>query len=896
MYLILKRIKKIGLFIVFLIGLVALTGFIIAKFYEDEVSQFAIDKINENLTAKIQVEDINLTLLERFPNASLKFKNVLLKDSINQTDTILFAQSIFLKLNIWDLIDENFDVKQIEINDGIINLKVDENGQENYRIWKTIDNTTSRKKTFEFSIEDVSAESIDFTYSNKISQQFYDVAFDNLALNGNFSEDVFTLLGNADFKSNKFVSGDVNYIPNQLVNLDLDLIINTIEETYRVNDGNLKVAELPFKVGGFYDNKSQFLDLAIKGNNIDLVSLLSLVPEQYTNDISKYKSTGNLGFLATIKGKTSQNNLPVVQADFHIKNGSLNEPENDITLSKLSFSGNYLSKNKKGVSELKLNELSGQFEDGLFSGQLSVIDFSNPRLNLSANGNLNLNTIARFISSSNIETLNGKIDFKGDFIADFLPNSLQIRQSNGEILFEEVSFKFKEDPNAYHHLSGKFELQKNHAYVSNLNGKLNQISISMDGYFRNFLPYVLSEKETLTVEAQTKIDKADIKQLIQDFESEKEIDDEGNRKINFNLFLEADKLIYGKLIAENVSSTVQIHDGVIRYDKLKFESAGGKISSSGVLVPLENGNFSFKMQSETKKVNSSEFFRQLDDFGQNYLTHKNLTGLVDNTIDLSMTLTPNYEIIEPSVRAISTFNIKNGELKNVRSINEMTEYIASDWKVKPFIDEDLLVQKAKHIKFKTLQTNIIIKDETIIIPYTEIQSDLININGEGIHWFDDRIDYKFNFRLRDALIKADKNSEEEFGGYEVDDKTGYRLFVRMQGTIYESDISLDVASKREQRKENLHQEKETVKQILKEEFSRMKSDSAQMQQKPEEKAKFVIDWEELDEEKPAEDSTSTDDKKKEEKDRKKKERMQKFLKKIGAEENKDEDVQFKIDQ
>ena len=165
-----------------------------------------------------------------------------------------------------------------------------------------------------------------------------------------------------------------------------------------------------------------------------------------------------------------------------------------------------------------------------------------------------------------------------------------------------------------------------------------------------------------------------------------------------------------------------------------------------------------------------------------------------------------------------------------------------------------------------------------------------------MHWFNDKIDYKFNFRLRDALIKQDDNSAEEFGGYEVDDETGYRLFVRMRGTIYESDISLDVLSKREQRKENLTREKENVKQILKEEFGRMNSDSTDTKTQSEEKVKFVIDWAELDEEEKKKDSTSTLKASKKEKEKKRSNRMQKFLKKIGAEENKEEDVQFKIDQ
>ncbi len=519
-------------------------------------------------------------------------------------------------------------------------------------------------------------------------------------------------------------------------------------------------------------------------------------------------------------------------------------------------------------------------------------------MRLNSSGDLNLNTIYRFVNSTQLEYLNGQIHFDGFFDANFTSNAMNISQSGGIIDFSNVGFKLKNESLSYQNISGKFELKKNHAYITNLSGKLDETDVEMDGYFRNFLPFVLSKNETLTIEAHTKVSKADVKALMDNFNSSGGAkNDSTHNKINLNLRLDADELIYGKLIAKNVRSTVQIHDDIIEYQKLNFEAAEGSISSSGKLSILSNGNYFFSMNSKAIQVNSSKFFKQLDDFGQNYLTHKNITGLVDNTIELSMELTPEYKIIEPTVKAISTFNIKNGELINVSSINEMAEYIASDWKVKPFIDEDLLVKKAKHIKFKELNTNIVILNETIIIPYTEIKSDLININGEGTHWFDDRIDYKFNFRLRDALIKEDKNTEEEFSGYQVDDNTGYRLFVRMHGTIENSEISLDVASKREQRKEHLQQEKEDVKQLLKNEFSKNRNDSTYNSENSTEKAKFVIDWDEFDEEETTpKDSTSTVDEKKAQREKKKNERMQKFLQKIGAEENKDENVQFKIDQ
>ena len=63
-----KRILAgLGILIVLIVAFV----FTVVYIYEDEVKQFAVEQLNKNLKVKVKAPDIDLTIWDQFPNASL---------------------------------------------------------------------------------------------------------------------------------------------------------------------------------------------------------------------------------------------------------------------------------------------------------------------------------------------------------------------------------------------------------------------------------------------------------------------------------------------------------------------------------------------------------------------------------------------------------------------------------------------------------------------------------------------------------------------------------------------------------------------------------------------------------------------------------------------------------
>ena len=88
----------------------------------------AIAEINKNLKAEVQVSDVELTFWRTFPSLSIDFNHVFIQDAIvgsTMRDTLLYSDRIRCKLNPFDIWNEEYKVKSIEVSPGVLNLKVD---------------------------------------------------------------------------------------------------------------------------------------------------------------------------------------------------------------------------------------------------------------------------------------------------------------------------------------------------------------------------------------------------------------------------------------------------------------------------------------------------------------------------------------------------------------------------------------------------------------------------------------------------------------------------------------------------------------------------------------------------------------------------------------------------
>ena len=204
----------------------------------------------------------------------------------------------------------------------------------------------------------------------------------------------------------------------------------------------------------------------------------------------------------------------------------------------------------------------------------------------------------------------------------------------------------------------------------------------------------------------------------------------------------------------------------------------------------------------------------MENFGQEYFVAENIKGKATVAIDFASIWDQQLKLKKDQLYVLADLNMTQGELINYQPAMALSKFIEVD--------------ELEHIRFSKLATQIEIKDETISIPQTDIHSSALDLTISGTHTFDNHIDYRFKMLMSDVLwrkAKSKKKETSEFGYIEDDGLGRTTLYLHMTGTVKDYKITYDTKSLRDQWKNDLKEEKQTVKQLLKNEFGWFKKDS-----------------------------------------------------------------------
>jgi hypothetical protein len=840
----------------------ALTSVLLVFIFEDDIKQYAVDYLNEQVDADIRIEQVDLSFYSKFPYASLHFKNVVIKDSKFEedlNDTLMYTKDLYLEFNLLDVLSGDYTVRKIEAENARFKLKIGENGEENYDILKE-DKDSKESDKFDFALEDVSIKNATIHYINEATDQDYLFTSKKLNLAGAFSEKDFTLKANSEFFIHHFKDREVNLVQEKSAKLDLDLKVDHDSATYAINKGKLRIEDLLFDVSGYVQDvdSSTYCDLHILGADMPLTSIFSIFPEQFFEKMKGYSSKGILKFDTHIKGNVSNTEPPLIVAEFEIENGELTEEIDNVTLTKLHFAGNFTNKGKDNTEQLVVHEFSAQLKDGHFDGKGTVTNFENPHLDIKLNGDMNLATFQQFARIESIEEIKGGVTFKSSFngkmknLSDFDKKDLKIVKASGKVHFKNVDLKLRDNHNEYSNVNGTFVLKNRDAVMKGLTGNVSGSKVEMSGAFKNFLPYLLLNNQKLNIVADLKSDYIALDAILYDkVESAPKAAKAKNGKktstpytlmfpsdINFNLDARVGKLVFDQFTATSIKGNVKLIDRKLKTKRLSFKSAGGTCKGSLEIDGTKKGIFLITTSLKLNKMKVSELFRQFDDFGQEYITNKHLGGELIADVEFGAVMNDELIFDQDKIRSVVDISIKNGELKEFDPLLDIAAYMRDDPVIKRILKDDVdeLEKQLRHIKFSELNNRIEIKDRTIHIPAMEIQSNVMALNVAGRHTFDNKIDYNLNFRFRD-LKQAD---ESEFG-IVVDDQLGLRIFMKMTGTTENPEYSRDNIGRKEYIKKDIEEEKENIKAILKEEFGLFKKDSTLKQREtPKEEVEFLL--------------------------------------------------------
>lgn len=834
-----------------LVGLLLLLALLLVVF-ENDIKRYAVNSLNEKLNTRIEVEAIELSIWDRFPNASLRFKNIAVKDAWSTGvghDTLFFAERLYLEFNLSDLITGDYTIKEISTKNGFLDVRITAEGDGNFHVFKPTEKDDKGGDDLAFNLSRVHLENIRLKYNNEVNEERYEVMLHDAEASGAFKGSEFTVNNRCQFTIEQIRSGKIKMLSGVFGTLNTTLDIKQDGALIILGASELLLGKVPFAFSGeIISDSLTHCNLMVSATKSSIGDLFSLLPEHTQKHLSQYNSKGQFAFEGSIEGPVTAVLMPRLNAQFSIADASLIEPESNTRLSAINLNGTYTNRNSSGREDLVLKSLSARIDEGGISGELTCTDFTNPRLRGSLQANLDLRKTAKLLGKLPGEIRGGQLDLKTTF--DVMVAELE-RDPAAAMAHAELSAGIRNAELVAQHgklvlsnVSTDIMLRKQHAIIKNLKGKINNESFEVDGALQDFIPALISTKNALNLVASVGISKLDVdfwSDVLSTGGSTTASDSESkNNPFNANLEFNTPVLTAKDFTARKVKTRIILLNNVLSFEQLSLQAADGNIKAKAQIDMRSASKPTFQLNANLNGIKLDELFKQFNNFKQDYITNEHLKGKLTAQVDISGNFDSNYEIVIPSVKALFKFRIDNGSLTNLPAFNdivtEMHKMKAADIFFKKHVND--MERRLKTVTFGTLENEIIIHNQQIIIPKMEIASSALNLNLSGVHHLDDRIDYHFDFMFKD--LKVQKDEYTEFGKVH-DDGSGVRLFIKMTGTASDPIIAFDKNEQKRARQEKLQDEKQNVKSLLKEEFGLFKKDSTlKPQQTVTREAEFIL--------------------------------------------------------
>jgi len=797
-----NRIFNILLISIVIIGTLT---FIISTYFADDIENAVLEKIQANITVPLQVENVEFTIYDNFPSASVKFNNLLVAENLDfGEDTLLYAKTAYIDISLSEMINNNFSITKVIISNGKLNIKFNEENNPNYLIGKANSNKESNVKiekivllNSEILVENLSTK---FNMNLETGRAIIELNQSNIQLQ------------TSAFSKNLTI-GKVDYLDNKNINIKANLIVK--KDTIEILKSELVIEEISANAKGIILNNKN-LDLEIKLENQIISELIPNFPENIKNVCKPFIINGNITSEISLHGEISKESNPLFEMDYTITDGVYELKSIPFRLKNISMNGSVTNGEQHNFKSTKIiaSEFISETGKGYLNGSFTLTNLNNYFLNASLKSSWDFEEINQYFEDSPFKNLQGKFtgntNYNGNIAFDKRFKKMFIAAThNSNLKFQNVKFNYKDFPLLFSINYTDCNFHNNKILFSTFGATIAESDLVFDGETSNLIGYIIGEKNEFDLNGDIKSTYTNLKELMT-------ISDISEGKsttifpdwIAVNLNTEIKNLSYENFTSTNFEGKIQFGNGTLKGFKLTTNSLDGNIDGNFILTEPKNNHLMLLSDINFSKINIRNSFHAFNNYGQTFIQENEIKGIGTAEMNIEAHWKPNFILDEEKLKIKSHLVIEKGELIDFKTLESLSNYVS--------------VEDLKHVKFSTLKNNIEVEDKIITIPNMEIKSSALSVFISGTHAFNQDIDYDVKLLLSELLSTSFRKKNTEFGEEEKDGKIFNTVYLKMTGNTEDPKIYLDKIRFMEDVSEGIKEEKKTISNIIKEDILQTK--------------------------------------------------------------------------
>ena len=756
-----KILKIVGIVLLVLILLVILTPIL----FKGQIEKAVKNSINNSVNAKVEWEDLDLSLFSSFPDAELKLKNL---SVINKTpfegDTLATSEELALSLGIPQLFKGGpYSINELALNRAYVNIKVDSLGNANYDIAKeTAADTTAQASNggnaLSLDIQHYEINNSRINYLDESTKTFLRITDFNHYGNGDFTADKTNLETNTEAIVS-FEFDSINYLNKNSLKLDADFEMDLANQKYTFLENEALINQLPLTFDGFVkiNEENQELDLTFKTPSSDFKNFLAVIPETYAKNLDGVETTGDFTVNGMIKGIVDEEHIPMMDIAIKSDNASFKYPDLPKKVEDISIDA--VLKNETGLladTYVNLDQLDFRIDQDRFSAKGNFKNLmDNPLIDLTANGTLNLANLEKAYPLDLDMDLNGILN--ANLTTNFDMNSIEKEQyqnvkSSGRASISNFKYTSPEIPNDVNISKATLNFNTQKVTLEEMDIKSGQTDAKITGTLDNLMGYLFSNQQlkgrfnvqsnTFSVNDFMVAQTEETTNETENTSEEKETTPTptGEEAIKIPSFLDArldfnaKNVIYDNLTLKNTKGAVVIVDETASLENVSADIFGGNIGINGN-VSTKNATPIFDMQLNLNRIDIVESFQNLELIQNLAPLAKALQGSLNTKINLSGNLTNELTPILTSLGGTAFAQIINAQVDT-----EKTPLLSK-------LDGQLNFINLDNLALKDLATNLKFNNGQIEVDPFNFNIKDINITAGGSHSFDNQMNYNLKLDI-----------------------------------------------------------------------------------------------------------------------------------------------------
>jgi hypothetical protein len=677
-------------FLVFFVILIA-SAVAVPYFFKDKIIAKAKEEISKQLNAKVDFSDIDLSLLKNirnFPNIALGIDDLTITGIAPfEGDTLLNIGSANASLDLMSVIKgEQYKIEAISLEDASLNAIINKEGIANWNILKPSTDTAT-SKPFALALNKLALDNINLYYDDLKGSTSLKIVNLNHKGKGDFASEILDYTSSTAIEKVSFSQGLITYLKEATLNLESSVNIDQTQHKYTFKENKLILNRLGLLLNGFIqipDSTKAVMDISFNADKTDFKSLLSLIPAVYSKDFKDIVASGILKLDGMAKGTLQGDAYPAFALNLKVDNGKFQYPKlptavTDVFIdAHINNPGGNLDKTLINVPDLRLKLAN----EPIVAKLKVATPISDPNVDLSAKGKINLADVQKFYPLEGVQKLTGNahVDLtvkakKSDVDAKRYQNV----QAAGNISANGIEYASKEVPKPVSVSNLLLNFTPQYVDVPQCVAKIGNSDFDIKGKLENVIGYVLSKDAVITGNVNIVSNKIDANEFLPDSSSASKSKAQQAKEvvripknIDFTGIATVGELVYDKLNIKNLNGKINLKDEQLNLNNLTANLLGGSATVSGFYntqTDIPSGNLTYNIQN----FDVQEVYKFVGTMQKAAPIMKYVNGSFGSNMNMQMAILPDLSPDMKTLNGTAGFKMPLANIKGVPAMQKIVE-------------------------------------------------------------------------------------------------------------------------------------------------------------------------------------------------------------------------------